>query len=248
MEDRSQDNGFWFLVMAHAERIYYMPLSGYRYRMDNPDSSIHNRKKLFAICDEYEFIAERMRQEGIYDRFREIYLWVKFIRYLSAYYRLDATLKAEFANRFAEEMQGHFQNHELDKKNFSKGQQKILTFLIESGEVFHGYIEEQRVEFSKLVDSNLILIQYGCGSDGFRLLNEIRRIGKLDRIECLCDSNPKLQGREIFGKRIYSFEVIKEKFPEAVYLVASINYGDEIGGRLAEWKIRQECIYQVNFC
>ena len=234
--------------MAHAERIYYMPISGYRYRMDNPNSSVHNKQKLFAICDEYEFIAKRMSQEGIFDRFRDIYLWVKFIRYLSAYYRLDVSLKSKFANRFAEEMQRHLQNCELDKNNFSKGQQTLLILLLESGKAFHRYIEEQRIEFCKLVNGNQTLIQYGCGSDGFRLLNEVRRIGKLDRIECLCDSNPKLLGTEIFGKRICSFELIKEKFPDAVYLLTSINYGDEICGSLAEWGIRQERIYQLNFC
>lgn len=44
-----QDNGFWFLTMVHAERLYYLPISGYRYRMDNPNSSIHNRKKLLSV-------------------------------------------------------------------------------------------------------------------------------------------------------------------------------------------------------
>lgn len=243
-----QDNGFWFLTMVHAKRLYYLSMSGYRYRMDNPDSSIHNRGKLFAICDEYAFIRKKLEQEGIYDRFREIYLWAKFIRYLSAYYRLDASLKSEFANRFAEEMREHFQKCELVKNNFSKGQQKLLALLLKNGKVFHAYIEEQRMVFYKLIDSNQTLIQYGCGSDGFRLLNEVRRMGKLDRIECLCDSNPRLLGIEIFGKKICSFESIKEKFPEAVYLVTSINYGDEMCRSLAEWKIRKECIYQLNFC
>ncbi len=243
-----QDNGFWFLVMAHAEKIYYMPVSGYRYRMDNPNSSIHNRKKLFAICDEYEFVAKRMRQEGIYDRFEEVYLWAKFIRYLSAYYRLDTSLKPEFADRFAREMQENFQNMKSDKNIFSKGQQKLLCLLLESGEAFHGCIEQQRAIFCKLVDSKQTLIQYGCGSDGFRLLNEIRRIGKLDRIECLCDSNPRLWRTEIFDKTVISFDEIKDKYPEARYLIASINYGDEIKEYLIGRGIKRNRVFIMSFC
>ena len=142
-----QDNGFWFLTMAHAKRLYYLQVSGYRYRMDNPDSSIHNRVKLFAICDEYAFIRTRLEQEGIFEEFRHAYLRAKFIRYLSAYYRLDDTLKPEFAGRFALEMQEHHENKELRMEDFSKGQQKLIKDLLAGGEVFHKNMMVQKEIF-----------------------------------------------------------------------------------------------------
>lgn len=243
-----QDNGFWFLVMTHVERLCYIPVSGYRYRMDNPDSSVHNPRKQFAICDEYDFIEKRLKKEGIFQSFRSVYLWVKFIRYLSAYYRLDDSLKLGFANRFAREMQQYKADGWLEQVDFSKGQQKILGDLLEGGEVFYQHVEEGKQIFHKLVESNRTLVQYGCGSDGVRLLNYVKKQNGLDRIQCICDSNPLLWKKVIFGKKIRPLKEIKEEYPKADYLVASINYNDEIRKELTVHGIEQTQIHVMNFC
>lgn len=243
-----QDNGFWFLVMTHAERLCYIPVSGYRYRMDNPNSSVHNPGKQFAICDEYDFIEKRLRQEGNFERFRPVYLWAKFIRYLSSYYRLDDSLKPGFAERFSKEMQEYERDGWLERGEFSGGQWKIMEDLLESGETFHRHAEEEKLAFHNLMDSGRTLVQYGCGSDGLRLLNYMRKTNCLDRVECLCDSNAGLFENRIFGKRIYSLEQVMKKYPKADYLVASINYGDEIKAGLLERGIDEKRIIQLTFC
>ena len=243
-----QDNGFWFLTMAHAKRLYYLPASGYRYRMDNPNSSIHNRGKLFAICDEYEFIRSKLEQEGIFGKFVNVYTWAKFIRYLSSYYRLDDTLKPEFARRFAAEVKEHHEKGELRIEEFSKGQQQLLKDLIASDEVFHKNIMDQKEAFKGLMESGKTLVQYGCGSDGLRLLNYMRANNCLDRIACLCDSNSGLWGSELFGKRICSLAQVKAEYPDACYLVASVNYGDEIEKMLKQNEIEEQNIHITNFC
>ena len=258
-----QDNGFWFLVMAHAKRLYYLSVSGYRYRMDNPGSSVHNRRKVFAICDEYEFIAEYMQQEEIYEKFEDIYLWAKFIRYLSSYYRLDDALKREFAERFALEMKGHYGNSELMQEEvekekagstgqrigqFSNGQIRLLHELLEGGQIFHEHIMEEKAQFHRLIESDKVLVQYGCGSDGFRLMNYMRETGCLNRVECLCDGNPKLWGSEIFGKRVCSLDEVKKRYPEAEYLVTSINCEDEIRRFLIDQGIKNRNIHVACFC
>lgn len=243
-----QDNGFWFLTMAYAKRLYYLPESGYRYRMDNPNSSIHNRGKLFAICDEYAFIRKKLEQEGVFGKFENVYTWAKFIRYLSSYYRLDDTLKPEFAGRFASEMKEHYENGELRIEEFSKGQQRLLKDLITSDETFHENIMNRKEAFSHLMESGKTLVQYGCGSDGLRLLNYMRANNCLDRTRCLCDSNPRLWGSELFGKRICSLAEIRAEYPDACYLVASVNYGDEIRKMLHQNEIEEYNIHIVNFC
>ncbi len=249
-----QDNGFWFLLMVHAKRLYYLPVSGYRYRMDNPGSSVHNRNRLFAICDEYEFIRKRLEREGIFERFESTYVWVKFIRYLSSYYRLDDTLKPAFAERFAEEMEEHMQQKREKRETqheaigFSKGQQKLLEELLQGGSVFHANRMAEKARFHELTEGGRKLVLYGCGSDGIRLLNYSRGAGCLDRIAALCDSNPSLWGSGLFGKQVVGPKEAGNRFDEAVYLVASINYGDEIRKMLSGRGIRQEDICEVNFC
>lgn len=243
-----QDNGFWFLTMAHAKRLYYLSASGYRYRMDNPDSSIHNRGKLFAICDEYAFIRTKLEQEGIFEEFKHVYLRAKFIRYLSAYYRLDDTLKPEFAGRFTLEMQEHNEKDELRMEDFSKGQQKLLKDLLAGDEVFHKNMMLQKEIFRQLAESDKTLVQYGCGSDGFRLLGYMRANHCLDRVVCLCDSNPRLWGSEVFGKKIYAPAEVKADYPDACYLVASVNYEDEIVKMLKQNEVEEDRIYSIHFC
>jgi glycosyltransferase involved in cell wall biosynthesis len=243
-----QDNGFWFLAMAHTERLYYSSVSGYRYRMDNPCSSVHNPGKQFAICDEYDFIAKRLKQEGIFDTFRSVYLRAKFIRYLSSYYRLDDGLKPGFADRFAREMQEHEREGWPERGDFPGGQQAILEDLLEDGAVFHRHVEKGKQAFHELTDSTGTLVQYGCGSDGFRLLNYMKRQNCLDRISCICDSNPLLWGKKIFGKPVCSLSEAQEKYQEADYIVASINYGDEIRGELIRHGTEQARIHVTNFC
>lgn len=243
-----QDNGFWFLAMSHAKSLYYAPVSGYRYRMDNPNSSVHNRGKIYAICDEYEFIADKLKQSGIFEAFKDVYIWAKIIRYLSSYYRLDDSLKEEFAERFAKEVQEHDLRGGLDKGMFSQGQQNLIEKLLISGGTFHKYIAEQKDIFFKLMESNQTLVQYGCGSDGFRLLNYARGKELLHRVSCLCDSNSGLWGTEVFGKKICSPEEIKQNYPDAMYLIASINYGDEIKESLIHKGIDVQKVWCVNFC
>jgi len=243
-----QDNGFWFLVMTHAERLCYTHVSGYRYRMDNPDSSVHNPGKQFAICDEYDFIEERLRREGIFRSFQSVYLWAKFIRYLSSYYRLDDSLKPGFAERFAREMRESERNGWLRREEFSQGQWRILEDLLERGETFQRHVEDGKRMFHDLISSDRTLVMYGCGSDGIRLLNYMKKMNCLDRVECLCDGNPLLWKKEIFGKQILSIEEIQEKEREADYIVASINYGDEIREELEKYGIEQNRIHVVNFC
>lgn len=243
-----QDNGFWFLTMAHAKRLYYLQTSGYRYRMDNPNSSIHNRGKLFAICDEYNFIKEKLEAEGIFERFEKVYIWAKFIRYLSAYYRLDDTLKPEFAERFALEVQNHHAENKLRAEDFAKGQQKLLKNLLAGGDVFHENIMEQKEVFRQLMKSNKTLVQYGCGSDGLRLLGYMRVNHCLDRVVCLCDSNPRLWGSKLFGKKIYALDEVKGNYPDACYLAASVNYEDEIVKMLKQNGVEEDRVYNIHFC
>lgn len=243
-----QDNGFWFLVMTHAERLCYIPVSGYRYRMDNPCSSVHNPGKQFAICDEYDFIERRLKREGNFEMFRSVYLWAKFIRYLSAYYRLDDSLKPGFAERFSREMKEYERDGWLERGEFSNGQQKILEDLLESGETFHRHVEEGKLVFHNLIDSGRTLVQYGCGSDGFRLLNYMRRQNCLDRIRCICDGNPLLWEKKLFEKEVCSLKEAQKDCKEADYIVASINYGDEIREELWRHGIEQSRIHVTNFC
>lgn len=58
-----QDNGFWFLTFLYAKRIMLVNRAFYCLRRDNPNSSVHNKGKVFCIFEEYAYIEQRLRSD-----------------------------------------------------------------------------------------------------------------------------------------------------------------------------------------
>ena len=63
-----QDVSFNFLVMACAERFYYLKRAFLHYRADNEFSSTHSREKTFAICDECDYFERFLEERNGEDR------------------------------------------------------------------------------------------------------------------------------------------------------------------------------------
>ncbi|MBZ7965092.1 glycosyltransferase family 2 protein, partial [Campylobacter sp. 2457A] len=53
-----QDNGLWFQIFSFAKRIYFINEAFYILRRDNPNSSVYSKDKVYAICEEYDFIRD----------------------------------------------------------------------------------------------------------------------------------------------------------------------------------------------
>lgn len=73
-----QDNGFWFQTFLYAERAMILDRAYYRVRRDNPNSSVRNPEKVYAMNREYDYIrgilekdpAQWERMKGVYWRLR----------------------------------------------------------------------------------------------------------------------------------------------------------------------------------
>ena len=53
-----QDNGFWFKTFFYGKRVMFIPQAFYMYRRDNPNSSVKNKEKVYAMDSEYDLIYE----------------------------------------------------------------------------------------------------------------------------------------------------------------------------------------------
>ena len=51
-----QDNGFWFQIMSRATKVTFIDSIGYRYRIDNPNSSVRQTGRIYSMNEEYAFI------------------------------------------------------------------------------------------------------------------------------------------------------------------------------------------------
>ena len=74
-----QDLGFWFLATALAGRIRFIPVNGYYYRIDNPDSSINSSNKENCLKNELEWLEEQLKDRDLFDEYYSKYQRIKQI-------------------------------------------------------------------------------------------------------------------------------------------------------------------------
>ena len=101
-----QDAGFTFKVLACARRMAYSSRAFLHYRQDNENSSVNSKGKVYCTCDEHaemrRFLEEdRPDLKPVLDPIRA---HVKFLNYRWNYGRLGDQFKAEFLERFSQEM------------------------------------------------------------------------------------------------------------------------------------------------
>ena len=99
-----QDNGFWFLTFLYAHRVYFVNKAFYCLRRDNPNSSVHNKGKVFCIFEEYAYIEARLRSEAeLSSRYIEIFWKKKFDNCQYHYTRVGAEFKRAYLDTMGEE-------------------------------------------------------------------------------------------------------------------------------------------------
>ena len=222
-----QDQGFWFQAFTCAKRLLYLQnaAQGYRYRLDNPRSSVHSKRLTYAICEEFSFIKEQLEKRGLWEKYRETYKRLQFNRYLWNYLRLEGPEQLQFLQRFRAENE-----------------------LPVSVEEFHARRRQEKQSLQAILHGNQPVIIFGCGSDGIRLLEYLRSKDELGRITCLTDNNESLHGKTIFGLPVLAPERAWRDYPQAYYLLASLNYGGAIRQQLLAAGVGQENLWAGHVC
>ncbi len=114
-----QDNGFWFQTFIWAKRIMFVDRAFYELRRDNPNSSVHNKGKVFCIFEEYAFIEQILRahpeKEAALIR---IFQKKKFDNCLYHYGRVGDEFKMDFLRRMGDEFKAARAAGELDSSLF----------------------------------------------------------------------------------------------------------------------------------
>lgn len=101
-----QDNGFGFQVLMYAGRVSFMDTAFYNLRRDNPNSSVHSKKKVFCMCDEYDFIRGKIL-EANHPKEKEL-LGICFARRLGNYEWSLRRIAPEYRPMFYERMRKDF--------------------------------------------------------------------------------------------------------------------------------------------
>lgn len=98
-----QDTAFNFKVWAAATRVVYTNEAYLHYRIDNEQSSVKSRAKVFCVCDEFASIKQYLLDHNLMDELKAVYTQRKFDIYYWNLGRLDGQNLVDFAERMSEE-------------------------------------------------------------------------------------------------------------------------------------------------
>ena len=110
-----QDNSFWFITTALAERYVLINEAHYYYRIDNSASSIHSSDAALKIATEYSLIRDILEERELWNRLKFIYSYFYFDNLIARLAHVAAEQKTEFARYIAGEWLGAQERAEVDR-------------------------------------------------------------------------------------------------------------------------------------
>lgn len=114
-----QDNSFGFKALACAERAFFTCHAFLHYRRDNETSSIHDKKKVFCICDEFKEIEAFSAAHPSWGRHFQCFVrFLKYNGYLWNFRRLDYPLNKTFACRVSADFREDFEAGLMERSYF----------------------------------------------------------------------------------------------------------------------------------
>ena len=135
-----QDNGLFYQLMCLAHSCYLLEERLYLLRRDNPNSSFYAKDKVFAICDEFDFIREFMlaRLELADERLARLELAAakRFQSYQWNMGRIAPELRPAFAERFHDDFAALEATGELNRERFTAREWNALQTVLSSGHLY----------------------------------------------------------------------------------------------------------------
>lgn len=132
-----QDTSFAFKTIALAERIFLTPKAYLNYRIDNENSSVNSKGKVFAICEEYREITKFLNENPRIKQFaNSVKLQKQYNDYMWNLTRISPEFIDDFIKNFSEEFSVFYKANELD------GVPRIDLTLVQDKEAFRKIVEE----------------------------------------------------------------------------------------------------------
>lgn len=151
-----QDNGFWFQTFALAERAMFINKPYYMNRRDNPNSSVHDKGKVYAVQYEYDRIREfiNANDEKLHHLIPIIW-YKKYRNYMFTYNRIGEEYKEDFLENFSKEFHEAENSGELDTTLFGKSE------LIKLQNIMSDHAEFYMTDFKERMSSEKQAYNFG---------------------------------------------------------------------------------------
>ena len=247
-----QDNGFYFQTLAFAEKVWFVKQFFYRYRRDNPNSSINNNSKVFCMCDEYDFIERILKEYP--DRWNAHYFGYMRRRYGACSWTLKKVLpkyRKQLADRMHDDLVRLLRSEDdLDRIQKKEKYRAEMSLLYKDTE---RYLDELFKEQAAYVDKAKSLCErigkkevfiFGCGECGTNMDCLLKDHGIIAK--GYIDNNISLHGTEFNHKMIHSCDDIARNNREALYLSTIQDHWDDVRSQLMECGVPINNIIDIN--
>lgn len=165
-----QDTSFAFKVWVCAERVYFIKDAFIHYRIDNENSSVNSKGKVFSICDEFWGIQSFLNQNKQWrDCYSPILQVLKFDAYMWNLDRISEEHKREFSDEIALDFIKAEYDGFLDYSLFSESCLRKLKDIISS-------YRDHSNQYKRMYDECRNSISYKLGH---AILQPIRFVFKL---------------------------------------------------------------------
>lgn len=134
-----QDNGFFWQTFMYATRAMFIDRPYYLNRRDNPNSSVRDKGKAYAMNVEYAYIRDiflRPENAGRWERFKGYFTLKEFNNYRFTLGRIDPQLRPGYVKDISVRMKQAVELGELDKSLMSDAQRVELNTLLRDPQTY----------------------------------------------------------------------------------------------------------------
>jgi glycosyltransferase involved in cell wall biosynthesis len=234
-----QDNGFSLLVALFAKNAYFISDGFYKYRQDNPGSSIHNKDKSGRIIKEYEWIKDQMTLRNLMsDENRRLY----HQRKVGSYSWILNTLPQEKREIFCADVYDDLCEIGQDQLLPKDCKEKIE--LLQNKEKRDRHVKETEQFYKNFKQTVTALckgkvILFGLDVFGKRVV-ELQEMLGIHGIVCICDHDS--EPGEYHGIPVVSPEEAIQFAPDSTYIIAGKKNEQEMNAELNGLGIANERI------
>lgn len=221
-----QDNGFWFKNNVFGRRTMIVDQAFYMNRRDNPDSSVYDPQKVYCGNIEYNLIYKFLKEEGLYEKFSEVYVFKRFHTCKFTINRIAQELRRDYISYISEEFIYMESRGELVSRYLSNADWNVIRWIMRDPDEYY------YVGLNDEIVVSVILPVYNVAPYLDKCLNSIEQ-QTLRKIEIICVDD---------GSTDESFKIIKrhQNQDHRIRIVAQENRGAgtarNVGMKLARGK------------
>ncbi|MBR2179778.1 MAG: glycosyltransferase [Selenomonadaceae bacterium] len=179
-----QDISFAFKAFSCVDRLLLIKDAFVHYRVDNPNSSVKSKQKVYCIFDEFDEIEKfLLKRKEFYNPCRYIFeSMIKFQRCEYHFSRIDDQFKFDFLQRMSKEFQKDNAAGYLNKNFWQEDKwSDVQTLLLDEKEYF--YMLCRKIKLSRMYKNDFIskiksfenIYIYGAGKVANYMLFELFR-------------------------------------------------------------------------